>query len=64
MFQIKYLKKETKSILSLKPKAKYKRVIKRQAGYFIRKSENIAAYAVSEVVECIKYTDEILPFML
>ena len=58
-FQIKCIKKETQSILSLKQKAKYKRVFNRQAGYFVRKSENIATYAVSEVEECIK-----LPFML
>ena len=44
--------------------AKHKRVIDRQARYFVRRPENIATYVVSRVVDGIKYTDEILPLML
>ena len=42
----------------------YKRDIDRQTGHFVRRSENIATYAVSTVVDGEKYTDEILPFII
>ena len=62
--QIKCLKKDTKSISNLKEKAKHKRIIDRQAGHFVRRSESIATYAVSKVINGIKYTDKVIPFML
>ena len=42
----------------------YKRDIDRQTGHFVRRSEIIATYAVSTVVDGEKYTDEILPFII
>ena len=42
----------------------YKRDIDRQTGHFVRRSENIATYAVSTVVDGKKYTNEILPFII
>ena len=42
----------------------YKRDIDRQTGHFVRRSENIATYVVSTVVDGEKYTDEILPFII
>ena len=42
----------------------YKRDIDRRTGHFVKRSENIATYAVSTVVDGEKYTDEILPFIV
>ena len=42
----------------------YKRNIDKQKEHFVRRSENIATYAVSTVVDGEKYTDEILPFIV
>ena len=42
----------------------YKSDMDRQTGHFVKRSENIAIYAVSTVVDGEKYTDEILPFII
>ena len=45
-------------------RSEYKRVNDRMAGHFIRRSDNIATYLVSKVVDGIRNSDAKLPFML
>ena len=63
IFIDKMPKKGNKKYYKSKTKGN-KRVIDRWAEHFVRRSENIATYAVSKVVDGIKYIDEILHFIL
>ena len=45
-------------------RSEYKRVNDRMAGHFIGRSDNIATYLVSKVVDGIRNSDTKLPFML
>ena len=45
------LKERKKSIVGPNQNAKYKKVVDRQAGYFVSWSESKSTYAVSKVVD-------------